>query len=518
MNRMLTNPACSIFQRIANGLTDEQKDIVLRPFPGKESSLVVQAYAGTGKTHTLHAFAAARSEEHIHYLAFNKSMAMEAQAKFKDMKHVKVMTIHSLAYQQIGKKFRHRLGELTPTMLCPLIQRYMTSNVPLYKATAVIKKWYEKFLAGREATPKLFFAKHCLSVHEKALNNDNIDVDSLIAAVDMLWLNVISGSGICGDLPLSHNAYLKLYQLSGNQLSSKYVLIDEAQDVTDCMIDIVLSQHSHKIFIGDSFQQIYAWNGAVDSLRKLEEAGAPSLRLTRSFRCPDTVAEVANKYLRLLGAKETFKGNGPVGKDDRKSCVLARSNTALFRAAWDCVRNRQIPYFLGGFEGYDFEVLLDLQKAMSGRLDKVHNPWLRNEFNSFDEIVEYAEEVDPHLMARCTLVKQYRDKIVDIYLKIKGAQTPQPDHCDVVFSTTHKAKGAEWGAVSLCGDFLDFTKLIENADASEKPVFVRKEELNLLYVGVTRAKFLLQFSFDVSDKTIEVVQEYIRKGKIILTD
>lgn len=115
-------------------------------------------------------------------------------------------------------------------------------------------------------------------------------------------------------------------------------------------------------------------------------------------------------------------------------------------------------------------------------------------------------------------MKQYRGKIVDIYLKIKGAQTAEPDHCDVVFSTTHKAKGAEWGAVSLCGDFLDFTKLLENADASEKPVLVRKEELNLLYVGVTRTKFSLQLPFDVSDKTIEVVQGYLRKGKIILTD
>lgn len=77
---------------------------------------------------------------------------------------------------------------------------------------------------------------------------------------------------------------------------------------------------------------------------------------------------------------------------------------------------------MGGFEGYDFEILIDLQKALFGKFSDIRNDWLRNEFNSFDEILEYAEE-DPHLMARCNLVRQYRGKIVDMYIRIKKRKT-----------------------------------------------------------------------------------------------
>ncbi|MDP3380143.1 MAG: UvrD-helicase domain-containing protein [bacterium] len=38
-----------------------------------------------------------------------------------------------------------------------------------------------------------------------------------------------------------------------------YILVDEAQDVNLCMLDIVLKQKTKKVFIGDSFQQIYQW-------------------------------------------------------------------------------------------------------------------------------------------------------------------------------------------------------------------------------------------------------------------
>jgi len=514
-----SDPKVSLQDPVLHGLTDEQQEIVQRPFPGTESSLVVQAYAGTGKTHTLHAFAKARPNEKIHYLAFNKSMADEAASKFRGMKNVRVSTIHSLAYQEIGKKFRERLGDIQLTQLSPLIGKYFP-YAAYYKAGYALKNWLEAFLSSSEKTTGKFFARHCTARHQRHLSDDDIDADALADAVEELWLNIVKGEGPCEGLTMPHNAYLKLYQIAGRQMKSRFVLIDEAQDVTDCMISIVSEQKAHRIFIGDSFQQIYAWNGAVDSLRKLEKAGADSLFLTRSFRCPDHVADMANRYLTLLGAKKPFRGNGKTDFKPSQPCILARSNAALFKEAWNCVRNGEKLSFLGGFDGYGFSILLDLQYALYEKFEKIHDPWLKEEFNTFDEILEYAETADQHLLSRCNIVRQYRSKIRSMYVEIKKAQALNANSADVVFSTTHKAKGAEWGEVYLCDDFVSIAKLNNDACTSEKPVTVRREDLNILYVAITRSKGKIDIypEFQLSDGEILRFQENIRNGKILLVD
>ena len=82
-------------------LTDEQREVV----ESSESSLAITAYAGTGKTSTLKAIAAARPRERILYLAFNKALAEDSKASFQDQRNVEVRTIHSLAWSVVGKKF-----------------------------------------------------------------------------------------------------------------------------------------------------------------------------------------------------------------------------------------------------------------------------------------------------------------------------------------------------------------------------------------------------------------------------
>lgn len=499
------------------GLTDEQKEVVLRPFPGKESSLVVQAYAGTGKTHTLHAFASARPKEKIHYLAFNKSMAGEAKSKFKGMRNVKVSTLHSLAYQEVGKQFKDRLGDIPLTLTVPILSKYMP-HAPLYRSGSVLKRWFEDFLSSGSKGVRSYFDRNLHSRHLQALSDQSIEGDALAEAVEVLWKNVIKGDGICGPLPMPHNGYLKLYQILERQMSSKFVLIDEAQDVTDCMIRIVSQQEAHKLFIGDSFQQIYGWNGAVDSLRKLERAGAPSLYLTKSFRCPDPVAVIANRYLDLLGAVKPFQGNGKQDFGKGQPCILARSNAALFKEAWNCVSNGQKPGFLGGFEGYNFNILIDLQHAFYGKFDKVTDPWLREEFNSFDEILEYAEEADPQLLSRCNIVKHYRSKVKTMLFRIQKEQSRCLEEADVILSTTHKAKGAEWSEVYLCDDFVNIGDLNEKAATSESPVTMQREDLNIMYVAVTRAKGKLDIlqAQDISDADVRSFKENLKKGRIVL--
>jgi hypothetical protein len=70
-------------------------------------NIVVEALAGTGKTSTLVAIAKQQLRRPGVYLAFNKSVQIEAQSKFPDW--ILVSTAHGLAYQAVGKQYGNRL-------------------------------------------------------------------------------------------------------------------------------------------------------------------------------------------------------------------------------------------------------------------------------------------------------------------------------------------------------------------------------------------------------------------------
>ena len=82
-------------------LTHEQIAIIQ-----SRGDIKINAVAGSGKTTTLIEYAKARQGKgRILYIAFNKSVKLEAQKKFaeKGLDHVRVETAHSLAYNYIVK-------------------------------------------------------------------------------------------------------------------------------------------------------------------------------------------------------------------------------------------------------------------------------------------------------------------------------------------------------------------------------------------------------------------------------
>ena len=80
-------------------LTKEQSSIIQ-----SDSNIKINAVAGSGKTTTLISYAESRPKNsRILYLAFNKSVKLEATKKFKSKKlfNVDVQTAHSLAFKHI---------------------------------------------------------------------------------------------------------------------------------------------------------------------------------------------------------------------------------------------------------------------------------------------------------------------------------------------------------------------------------------------------------------------------------
>lgn len=71
------------------------------------NQLVVNAFAGTGKTTTLVQFAQVNPDSKMLYLAYNRAIRDEAEQKFPF--NVECKTSHQLAWSHFGRHFRHRL-------------------------------------------------------------------------------------------------------------------------------------------------------------------------------------------------------------------------------------------------------------------------------------------------------------------------------------------------------------------------------------------------------------------------
>lgn len=489
--------------------TPEQLAVIEADFQGQ---LQVNAYAGTGKTATLLEYARRRAGEDTLYLAFNKAMATEAQQKFLDQRHVKSMTIHSLAFRAIGKNYQDRLGNLRPMDVTELARPAGGIN-PFITSRALID-WLNEFMSSDKENIEEFF--NAKLPGDSTLKAAKVDPGRFQGALENLWEQVLQDK----TFPFPHNAYLKLYQLSKPQLKCKHLLVDEAQDVTDCMIDIVCQQECARLLIGDSYQQIYGWNGAVDSLKKLAHLGEVMF-LTQSFRCPEPIAQSANQYLKVLGAEKDFHGT-TASKDTDRAC-LCRTNGGVFKNAIEYMEAGDALHFLGGFDSYNFKILLDIQSMKEGQMNRIQDPFIRC-FRDFEELQEYAE-YDVELNSKVKIVDTYGPRVRPLYFQMRSEACDRKN-ADVVLSTGHRSKGQEFGNVRLGNDFISLKEELaeihemEEAKQTVTPIEIKQEELNLLYVAMTRSKRVLDCPeiYLLEDKEVQEIRERAAKGQIHIVD
>ena len=94
-------------------------------------------------------------------------------------------------------------------------------------------------------------------------------------------------------------------------LSQDYdlILVDEAQDLNPVTMAIIEEQTIPVMYVGDTHQHIYGFNGAKDGLRA--NRADVELRLTRSFRFGPAVAWIANKVVALKGEHKMLSGARP---------------------------------------------------------------------------------------------------------------------------------------------------------------------------------------------------------------
>jgi F-box protein 18 (helicase) len=290
-----------------------------------------------------------------------------------------------------------------------------------------------------------------------------------------------------------HDGYLKLYQLSRPRLSYDYILFDEAQDANPATTHILLNQPCGKVFVGDRHQQIYQFRGAVNAMNSLK---GEQFYLTNSFRFGQRIADAANTVLAVKEEPRRIKGlkgTGYIGDVYRKDryAVICRTNAMVFDEAVSTYRSKKI-HFMGGIAGYRFDRLEDGYHLQTGQLDLVRDNYLRS-FGAFAELSRVvAETDDPELRNLQHMVLEYGRQIPALIKTIREKAVESPADADIIITTAHKAKGAQFTQVKLAEDFIDVADYEDMATSDKYKPQELEAELNLLYVAATRAVNTLQ--------------------------
>lgn len=479
-------------------LTIEQENIIQT-----DKSHCINAVAGSGKTTTVVAYAAARpASSKILYLAFNKSVKLEAERKFKEkgLHNVKVETAHSLAFRHIcrGSAYQIKSSGYKTTEIVELLQLKGSGEK---HAEYIIANHINKFIT--------FF---CNSDKKKVQQLDYISTITDPKAklfVQKFYHPIVTGTRQLlakmdkAEIEITHDFYLKKFQLSNPVLPYDYILFDEGQDASEAMLDVFLKQKAIKIIVGDTHQQIYGWRHAVNSLSKVD---FNILHLSASFRFNQDIADLACKILNFKKDLIDYKPIAITGKGNYKTskttATIARSNLGLLLKAINYItENPKVKhiYFEGNINSYtyadDGASLYDVLSLYNERNDLIRDK-LISTMKDIDELEEYIESTeDAQLGMMLEIVKEYENEIPGLINHLKKLHTGDEDRdkAQMIFSTVHRAKGMEYDTVYLVNDFITEEKIErikKELKTGEKPIDVAKtnEEINLLYVAVTRTK------------------------------
>ncbi len=488
-------------------LTDEQRAICgVHLKPGQV--MLIEAFAGAAKTSTLEEYASAHKELSFLYMAFNASAAEDARQRFPQS--VTCKTQHALAFADFGRLYKAKLENLRPKT----IMRPMGFDFSSQAQIAI--ETINNFLHSPDIAIE--------SRHLPGFIHGNPDVKAversrILTAVNKLWARMCDPQD--QEVPMPHDGYLKLWQLEiakTGRLPSVFnrfdvLFLDEAQDTNPTMEAVIraaVKAGRHRIIlVGDSRQNIYGFRGAVNLMERMGKDIATgkidglTKSLTCSFRYPQHIADVATEILNadISSGERPVKVRGMRPKTDRhclSEAVISRSNGGLIGAAIDYLQRRPGAkiHFVTTSEKtnwdptqmYRFDALMGVWCQKYGR--PVKDPYIRS-FANYAEIVSFSkgdkngQGADRELEAYVRLVESYGPELPRHLENItRHCGSPEGARC---FGTAHRSKGLEWDRVMLTEDFEKSCNLLalKNPKANNRP---SREELNLLYVAVTRPR------------------------------
>lgn len=467
--------------------TDEQLDII-SAIEATEDNILVNAYAGTGKTTTLEMIQSASPQQPVLCLAFNKAIADEMAKRFPSttlvrtfnslghriwMKAVSNVSLNPKKTQEILKE---TINEFKGEDKAELRDSYwpIVSAVGLAKSLGHVPS--KNFPAARRLVDHSGF--HA-SLEEKP--------SPLVAEViDAILIASIKAS-YKGTIDFNDQVYMPAL-FGGSFPRFPHVLVDETQDLSPvnlAMLDKLVKGRLSAV--GDRWQSIYGFRGAeTNGIEILKQRfSMTEFGLTISFRCPEKVVEAARwrvpdfKWVKHGGTVESLRSlqarDIPEG-----AAVICRNNAPLFQMALNLLSARRSVQVAGSDIGPRIINLLqrigaehDTSKDLIAKIDG----WV------MEKLQTTQSPRTIHDMAEC--MKVFASFGSTLSQAVGYAKHLFAQQGTIQLLTGHKAKGREWNTVYHLNPWL-----IGQDD----------QELNLRYVITTRAK---QELFEIDSREIQ---------------
>lgn len=494
-----------------------QQDIYEFVEHGKGNA-VIDAVAGSGKTTTI-VGAATLIPANLRtvFLAFNKSIAEELKTRLP--KHVEARTLNSLGHAAWMK--------------------YAAGKVTL--DADKVKKLVRKLQDTLEAS-------YGQSADEATFERLELTRNNFRAIMDLVRKAKISGlapaavQGVRGLVPDTDDAWVAMAEhydielptnvagilLIARHLLKKsvedkaiidfddqfymsliygapfprfdFVFVDEAQDVSDIQREIlrrILKPTGRLVAVGDQNQAIYGFRGSnPDSLNLIRsEFKAKSLPLSICYRCDRLIIERAQEVVPEIECSPAA-GEGTI---DDLGTLDPKFNYAVFSQSDMVVCRYTAPLITLAYKLITKKIACkvkgrDIAQGLITLIDKLHctqvdrlvvklEDWYRTESSralardrdaNLDPINDKYESLK-------AVIENSKFKTVDALKAELVEMFADQANGILTLSTVHKAKGLEGDRVFI----LDGDEMPSRRATKE---WQKRQELNLLYVAITRAK------------------------------
>lgn len=473
-------------------LTEQQLDAI-QYFPQvtPNNPLVVEARAGTGKSTLIEHGCRSNLQSRVLLLCFNKSIAEAAVKRMPANVTAKTFSgwtwntpLSSTLPSGIqvdstyGRVYGHRVKWRFDAK--KLANLFRVETTMIYAARATL----DFFVSTADQYITKYHVPKRLWIGKEKKEQEGFK-DEVVGIARRIWRMKQEKSNKL--VPTTWSDITKMVQVERDiQRTDNYefVIVDEAQDITACVLDLILQKGSPTVMVGDSKQKLYDYLYMVDAMEKI---GGMKKYLTESQRFDQRLANCANSVLDLLqGDFPKIIGNGPrtdisyetpVGK----YTILCRTNMGLLSESLSEVRKGKKIHVMGNI--MDAVKQLESGYYLSvGLPDNVTHPSLLG-VKDWNEI-EVMKESDADMALLYRQVTKYGSQIPGFCEELENSDQVAESNSDVVLSTVHKAKGREWDNVKM---FSDFQKLVHFSE-KDRRYKVNKNEVYTTYVAVTRAK------------------------------
>ncbi len=328
--------------------TDEQ-DAILAADKANDANMMINAYAGTGKSATLKLLDKAhRKAEPRLYLVFNKRNQLEAVADqkagmFHDLTSIK--TFNGLGHGIWAKSIAHPITldkSKSRTLWRELVDGLSRGDTnEAWREYSVVMDGLEKSKSLGYIPPDVKAVQGLLSRNDLHHAMDEVPSEYAAELIDQLMRESIRRAYL-GLIDFNDQIYMPA--LFGGSFSRfPRIMVDEYQDQSPVNHALLARLVQGRLIgVGDPYQNIYGFRGAKAGGMEAAVAtySMTELPLSVSFRCPQAIVEAARwrvwdfKWLKPGGSVEDHTDKFSASHIVDDGAIICRNNAPLLRVAF----------------------------------------------------------------------------------------------------------------------------------------------------------------------------------------